>query len=59
MGVKNDLLKNRYTSYQKYREPSPFYDVDLNARITLIYAEVVSLLENPSSTRNKIDKIRE
>ncbi|WP_033849735.1 cytochrome P450 [Yersinia wautersii] len=63
MNFKADLLKNRYRSYQEYREKSPFFDPELKSHIVLKYHDVIYLLKysEVSSNRKKsqFDKLRQ
>lgn len=53
MTFRNEVLCDRYTAFNKYREFSPFYDEDLASHIILKFEDVMAVLKNPSVSSNR------
>ncbi len=50
---KNSVLENRYSTFDKFRDTSPFFDEGLNAHIVLRFDDCLSLLKSTVLSSNR------
>lgn len=53
MSFVEELLKDRYACFEKYREKSPFFDAELNAHIILDLNDAMEILKRSGITANR------
>ena len=56
MTFKKEVLCDRYTAFNKYRDISPFYDDELASHIILKFEDVITTLRSISVSSNRKKK---